>query len=498
MKGLSLSLYKSLIEHQGNTAFVCEGISYSYLQLIERITEIQNTFLQQNQLPDSIGIIANQDFDTYSVILAALLSGVTYIPIEPTHPDERNNHIIRSAKVEIIYCSVTSNLTHAFLEENKSRIIQIPSMVKISDDLRVIMGNNPAYILFTSGSTGIPKGVPISMKNLMAFAENVKRMYLKISQQSRFLQVFDLTFDLSVFSFLIPLLHGSSLYTLAKTPLRHTSAVQLIEEKEITHILTVPSFISYLKPYFKKIMLPSVQQWLFCGEALKTDLVSDWQKCVPCATLYNVYGPTEATIFCTSYVCQKTDIKEHLGVVSIGKPFEDTEFVLYNDTQPETGENLTAELLIGGAQLTTGYLNDNLKNKTAFLTIGSKVFYRSGDLCRQDYEGDYFFTGRNDTQVKINGFRVEISELEFQSRQIPGIDESVVIVSETKRNNQLQLNLVYTAQKLVEEEVIMNFLTGRVPPYMLPAKIMFVWSIPYNLNGKIDKLKLTELLEQSK
>jgi D-alanine--poly(phosphoribitol) ligase subunit 1 len=497
MESLQLNIYKSLFEHKENTAFVCEGNSYSYLQFIERITDIQNAYFNLPKVPTSIGIVANQDFDTYSAIIAALLSGITYIPIETTHPDERNNHIIRSANIEIIFSSDSTDFSSDFLKKNSHKIIEISLVKRYNRELRIISGNNPAYILFTSGSTGIPKGVPISHENLKTFSKNVKRMNLAISQQSKFLQVFDLTFDLSVFSFLIPLLHGASVYTLAKTPLRHTSAVQLIEEKEITHILTVPSFVSFLKPYFRKIKLPSVQQWLFCGEALKTDLVSAWQQCVPSATIYNVYGPTEATIFCTSYNCQDNNIKEYHGMVSIGKPFSDTEFILLNNSQTETGFNTTAELLIGGSQLTSGYLNDAERNKSAFVTLNSKVYYRSGDVCQCDENGDYFFIGRNDSQVKINGFRVEISELEYHSRLIPGILECVVLASENKKNNQLQLNLLYSSENQLTYEVITGFLSQRVPPYMLPSRILFVSNIPYNVNGKIDKIKLTELLEQS-
>jgi acyl-coenzyme A synthetase/AMP-(fatty) acid ligase len=169
--------------------------------------------------------------------------------------------------------------------------------------------------------------------------------------------------------------------------------------------------------------------------------------------------------------------------------------MLFNDNESEVDNAITGELLIGGAQLTTGYLNDAEKNKSAFLTIDAILYYHSGDLCRCDETGDYYFSGRNDSQVKINGYRVEISELEYHTRMIPGINESVVLVSENKKNNQLQLNLLYSSLSELAEDAINNFLSQRVPPYMLPSRIIHIDSIPYNLNGKIDKIKLKELLE---
>lgn len=492
MNSLSHSLYLSLLKHRDNIAFDFEGNRYSYLQLIKRATQLQSAFCQNDQIAGSIGIIANQDFDTYSAIIAALLSGITYVPIEPTHPDERNNQIIRISKVNAIFCSEYSSLSPEFQEINKPLFIDTNPENEAAENLKYLDTNFPAYILFTSGSTGIPKGVPISQQNLFAFTENVSGMLLDINENSRFLQVFELTFDLSVFSFLIPLLHGASVFTLPKTPFKQMAAVQLIQDNDITHVLTVPSFVGFLKPLFVKIKLPSVKNWLFCGEALKSDLVLVWQKCIPEANIYNVYGPTEATIFCTSYKCPVDSLKHYNGIVSIGKPFKDIGFGLFEGSLPVSAFDSAAELCISGSQLTTGYLADPDKNKTAFFSHEMQAYYRSGDLCRMDIDGDYFFTGRNDTQVKINGYRVEISELEYHASKFPGVDESVVIVTENEKSDHHIMNLVYTANDEKDKDEFLAFLAAKIPSYMLPAEIFFIESIPHNLNGKIDKRALAE------
>ncbi|MDO9253948.1 MAG: AMP-binding protein, partial [Bacteroidales bacterium] len=411
MTSLSQSLYKSIQTYSNNIAFNIDGENYTYFHLTQSVARIQSLLLQKNTGLNSIGIIANQDFETYSTILASLLSGITYIPIEPTHPDERNNHIIRLSKVNSIFCSDFSGLSDEFSATNKHLFFQVEKGEKDITELKVIQTKSPAYVLFTSGSTGVPKGVPISMNNLMAFVDNVEGMTLDINEQSRFLQVFELTFDLSVFSYLVPLIHGASVFIPPKTPFKQMAAMQLVEEQSITHVLSVPSFAGYLKPFFRKIKLPSIKHWLFCGEALKSDLVKEWQKCLPKASIYNVYGPTEATIFCTSYMCHQNTFKEYHGIACFGKPFKDTEFELFEGNLPVNELETNAELCISGTQLTTGYLDDPIKNETAFFPFKKQTYYRTGDLCHKDNEGDYFFSGRNDTQVKINGYRVEISEL---------------------------------------------------------------------------------------
>jgi len=495
MASLSQILYNSFQKFPDNVAFNIDGNSYTYSQLTQRVAVIQTVLFRNRNSTNAIGIIANQDFETYSTILAALLSGITYVPIEPTHPDERNNHIVRLAEVNMIFCSDVSSISEGFLELTKSRLFQLETGEKVVAELKVIQTDNPAYVLFTSGSTGVPKGVPISKQNLLAFANNVDDMNLNISQKSRFLQVFELTFDLSVFSYLVPLLYGASVFILPKSPFKQMASIQLIEEQKITHVLTVPSFAGYLKPFFAKIKLPSVTHWMFCGEALKAELVAKWQKCIPNASIYNVYGPTEATIFCTSYKCIPDKFKEYHGIVCIGKPFKDILFGLFEGNSPINELETNAELCISGSQLTTGYLDDPEKNKMAFFSYNQQVYYRSGDVCRLDKEEDYFFSGRNDTQVKINGYRVEISELEYHAGDFPGIIETIVIVTTNDKNDQQILNLVYTASAELNTDEIVEFLSKKIPSYMLPEHVYHVKSIPYNLNGKIDKRALAEQIE---
>lgn len=491
------SLYLSLLNNSHSTAFSFNGVNFTYQQLAQRIACIQSTFLKPGNNFESIGIISNQDFDTYSTLIAALISGITYVPIEASHPDERNNHIIRISKVEAIFCSDTSVLNDGFYETHKLKFVQLDTGMAETESLQLIEKENPAYILFTSGTTGIPKGVPISFRNLQAFIENVDAMQLGINAKSRFLQVFDLTFDLSVFSYLVPLLNGASVFNTPNDTFKNVASVQFIQEHEITHLLSVPSFVNFLKPYYSRIKLPSIKHWLFCGEALKSDMVIAWMNCLPNASLYNVYGPTEATIFCTSYKCPVENIKEYHGMVSIGKPFNGTTLQLFENEIPVIQFDTTAELTISGAQLSSGYFEDDEKSKSVFFTFENQINYKTGDLCLVDSDGDFYFAGRNDSQVKINGYRIEISELEFHARNISEIDEAVVIVSTNEKSDQQLLNLIYSSKTEKLESEIKSELSTKLPPYMLPGKVFYIKNIPYNLNGKIDKKALSEQIKNN-
>lgn len=492
---LQLALLNSIKQHAVRPAFFFENTYFSYQQLIERISRLQIFFLKREHDLKSLGIIANNDFDTYAAIITCLLSGITYIPIEPTHPDERNNHIVDLSLTDAIYCSDMTALSKNFIERNHLKFLLESDQANKEQDAFIVRSNMPAYVLFTSGTTGTPKGVPITVDNLEAFAENIGIMGLKITNEDRFLQVFDLTFDLSVFSYLIPLLHGACIYTLPKVPFKYMLAVQLIQDKAITHVITVPSFISYIEPYFKEINLPMVKYWLFCGEALKTRQVESWQKCLPNTEIFNVYGPTEATIFCSYYLCKVNAIKDHNGVVCIGKPFDGTSFALFNEDSCITGTGYIGELCLTGRQLTPGYLNNEINNKQAFFEYNGLAYYKTGDLCSVDSDYDYFFEGRNDSQIKINGYRIELGEIENVALKIKGINEAVAIVINESDSDQIILFLVGRVKS--GEKSIKDYLKKRIPDYMLPRKFIFIKALPYNLNGKVDKNSLKRIYQKT-
>jgi non-ribosomal peptide synthetase component F len=318
----------------------------------------------------------------------------------------------------------------------------------------------------------------------------------KIDENDRFLQMFDLTFDLSVMSYLIPLTIGACVYTVPSGDIKFNATYMILEDYEITVALMVPSILSFLHNYFDEISMPKMKYSLFCGEALYTDLTKGWANCVPNALIQNVYGPTEATIFCLTYDWQRNSTnKDHNGILCIGKPMKDMLAIVVDEELKPVEANTPGELCLSGGQLTSGYIKNPEKNKEAFFHHSingmDHVFYRTGDICFIDSDGDFMFSGRLDNQVKIQGFRVELSEIEHHAREFLKSPNVVAVTSQNENDNTLIHLFVERTENTTE---LANYLKTQMPAYMIPTEIRSLDSFPLNVNGKVDRKAIKLLL----
>lgn len=494
-------LLNSINKNHDRPAFYINNQQISYDDFSNIVANIQQTILKSNSGNNVFGIITNDYIETYATIVALLLLGKCFVPIDPKHPNDRNFHIMAQAELSHIYCSDKSFLSDIFLSTQESKLIFTNNLTSSSRDLvhNKFKGEDLAYILFTSGTTGFPKGVPISYNNLTSFLNAFLSYGYDFNSSDRFLQIFDLTFDLSIFSYLFPLTIGACIYTIPKNEIRYSYAYTLLEDHRITCALTVPSFVNFLRPYFEEIDLPDVKYWLFCGEALQNDLIVDWQKCIPKGKILNVYGPTEATIFCTNYECfgSPDRAKDYNGIVCIGKPMPGVEVLIVDEDLKEVSKGTTGELCLSGRQTTKGYIKNPDRNKTTFFTIEqdgeTKTYYRTGDLCFMDQDGDLMFAGRLDSQVKIQGFRVELSEIENHARSLDFVSDAVAVAVSDSRANTL-IHLFITPFLENKKDEILQHLRNRIPEYMVPKDVHFMKVFPLNVNGKTDKKELSKLL----
>jgi len=477
-------------------AFCINNSYYSYAdtgKLINGIQKVIQKFDTQN-----IGVVVYDDFETYCSVLAVLFAGKTYVPIHPNNPPDRNNSIIEQAEISVVLTSgkespdsvITVTETLTIIETNgltaETHLLQEPYDSKEQN----------AYILFTSGSTGVPKGVPIRIKNLESFVNGFFALGYQIDENDRFLQMFDLTFDLSVMSYLIPLTVGACVYTVPSGDIKFTSAYTVLEDYEITVALMVPSILSFLRNYFDEISFPKMKYSLFCGEALYTEMTKGWANCVPNALVQNVYGPTEATIFCMTYDWKRNEAnKDHNGILCIGKPMKDMTAIIVDEQLHPVLPNTAGELCLSGGQLTSGYIKNPEKNKEAFFhhEVGGKdqIFYRTGDICFIDNEGDFMFSGRLDNQIKIQGFRVELSEIEHHAREFLKSVNVVAVASQNENDNTL-IHLFIDKTDRLEE--LTQYLKSRMPAYMIPSEIRCLENFPLNVNGKVDRKAIKLLL----
>jgi len=479
------------IETSGNEkSFYIKEEYFSYDDLARAVSKIRGAIQKECFITGNVGLITNDDLDTYASVFAVWLEGLAYVPISPLQPYEKNLEIASQAN---LCCTLDSSGTFALPSiktiHTKSLLFDIYSLEPSS-----VSDQTGAIVLFTSGSTGKPKGVSISRGNIQAFTDAFWNLGYEINYQDRVLQAFDLTFDLSVMSFLIPLLRGACVYTVPPVQVKYCLIADLLEKFRLTVALMVPSTIRYLQPFFKEMSLPYLRYCLFCGESLPLELTQEWSKCIPNSIIDNVYGPTEATIFCTQYRYNINGLnKSHNGVLSIGKSMKNCRLIIVDENRNEIKDGLTGELCISGGQLSSGYLNMPEKNRDVFFVDDLKErYYRTGDLCYKDPDGDIMFCGRLDTQVKVQGYRIELGEIEFHVREIVrGRNVVALCYQGIYGNNEIAL---FIEGNKVDRNSLMDQIRKRLSNYMIPNRIFFQEEFPLNSNGKTDKSALQKMI----
>ena len=476
-------------QYADNNAFHINNVFYSYRRFAETVSKIRDAVKNLKKEEVNIGLVANDDLETYAAIISLWLEGKCYVPVNPDTPRERNINVLKQADIAVIIDSSPEPLF--------SNLIVIKSRELIFKEIDLtakdVSGEALAYIFFTSGTTGIPKGVPVTRTNLAGFIKAFFALKIKIDATDKCLQMFELTFDLSVMSYLAPLLKGACVYTIPKDKIKFSYIAELLDEHHLTIALMVPSIIQYLRPYFSEIDCASMKHSLFCGEALPLDVTKEWANCIPRAKIMNVYGPTEDTIFCTTYTyLNSAENKTSNGLLSIGKAMEETYTIIINENNETVIPGEKGQLCLGGIQLTPGYWKNEEKNKEAFFYKDyngiSTRFYKTGDLCLTDADGDIMYLGRIDSQIKVQGFRVELSEIEFFAKgHLQKIN--TVAVAFTNKIGNTEIGMVIESDDFATKELL-DYLKIKMPVYMLPTQVKFIKTFPLNTNGKTDRNKL--------
>ena len=443
------------------------------------------------QKGDRVGIFTENNIYTYASLLGILSCGACYVPLDYNNPVARNIGIIADAGIKVLLYTDQEDKARELSVSPGTACRPLNNRVTPNPGTLAPVDQTPddlCYLLFTSGTTGKPKGVPIYHRNLAAFLDMMLESgRYDFNRHDRFLQMFELTFDLSVFSFLVPLAVGASFYPIPRKGIAYLEVADILETREITVALMVPSVINFLKPYFGEIHLPRMRYSLFCGEALYHEPLSSWAQCVPYAKIENLYGPTEATIFCLRYAWQRgaSPHPQGKGIVPIGRPMEGMDaFNINENSLDEEGE-----LCLSGAQVTLGYWNNPSKTAEVFgTTKDGKQFYRTGDLCKIDQAGNFLYLGRIDNQVKVEGHRIELEEIEFHTRVFCGDKQVIAVVYTSEAGFHFILLFIESDKEL--KKGLEEHLKKHLPGYMIPKEIITVSLFPLNSNGKIDRKAL--------
>jgi len=489
----------NLEKYSGRNAFYIGDRFYTFREFEEQIRKIYDLLCSGiSTRQNCIGIIAEDNLETYASVMAVWFSGNIFVPLNPGNPDSRNQEIIEQAGIKTILISRGS--IPEYIKSQEIPCLQTGSLpaTGISLPEPVVSGPELRYLLFTSGSTGVPKGVPISSVNLDSFIDSFISAGYQFSHKDRFMQIYDLSFDASVHCYTVPLSVGACVYTVPGNSIKYLYAYKLMKDQQLTFVKMPPSTLSYLQPYFKEIRLEQLRYCLLGGEALYHELVENWAPCVPNAIIQNVYGPTEATINCTifNWTSNLDPAKTFNGIITIGKTFGDTIAIVCDREDTEVPEGKQGELCLAGSQITQAYWNAPERDKLAFFMndIKGKTerFYRTGDLVIRDKDGDLIYCGRIDEQVQIQGYRVELSEIEIHARQFLA-DSNAVAVALQASDHTMHIHL-FVENCPDKIEGLKKHLFDRLPLYMLPASITNIDHFPKSTGGKIDKSALKNLI----
>ena len=484
-----LSLHSSVKRN----AFFIDGTYSSYVQFAQCISAIRKKIRDLQSDEQIFALAIHDDLDTYASIFALWMEGKAYVPLHPNQPLERNLNIIEQVGLSNVLDSADTSVF-----DNQSLNVMHTSQYEYTTDYldNWVETNDDAlaYILFTSGSTGVPKGVQITRGNVAAFMDSFWKTGINITEEDRCLQVFDLTFDVSVQSYLVALTRGACVYTVPYGQVKYLYAASLIQEQKITFGAMAPSMLTYLRPYFDEFDATSMRTTILTAEACPIDLMEDWYKCAKNTEIYDFYGPTEATIYCTYYKLTRGGNNLSLnGIISIGKPLANVQAIIIREDGSLVEGQEKGELCVAGDQVTPGYWNNAEKNEFSFFVRDGIRYYHTGDLCYWETTGDIMYSGRIDQQAKIQGFRVELGEIEHHAREFYNKEYRVVAIAFDNAQKLTEIALFIESAEQ-DAQALLTHLRSKMPHYMIPSRIIFEPSFPLNKSEKIDRNTLKNKL----
>lgn len=504
-------------KHPENIALWVDGVSYSYSELREKVRRIAEWLRPKTDAAvKRVCILSNRSVGSYLGILGTCWAGASYVPLNPTFPEKRLLKIITQAQPDalIVDKESLSLLTPEIIKAFPNRILLITgNTITIHGTLidgidRLPAGKNSvvpaevgptseAYLVFTSGTTGEPNGVAITAGNL-AFAIKTLLASYTFTPDDRFSQFFELSFDFSVMDLFVPWQVGASTHVVPAS--QKLGPGRFIMDQQLSVWTCVPSMISNMERMnmLRPGIFPSLRFSCFSGETLTTAAARTWQHATPNGIIVNLYGQTEAPIgSLVQTFGPDTPLTEETGSVALGKPLVDTCVAVVGRDGSFVPPGTIGELALAGPHVAAGYLNNPERTKEKFQVMthplyGSRTWYLSGDLARQDADSTFHFLGRTDNEIKISGHRIMLEEVELYLRENTG-HSTVAVVHMKDQLGVAETLIGFVVGDKIDEPEIKKAMLQDLPRPLVPRRIFAVNDMPLSKNGKVDRQELLRI-----
>ena len=485
-----------------NPAVVFEDRQLTYRELNQKANQLAHYLLSLRTKSDNsslitdnglVGICVERSLEMVIGLLGILKAGYAYVPLDPDYPGERLAFMIKDSGIRILITQFDLLARLPSIPDHELTIVNIQTVHTshypiVNLQLSIVNPDDLAYVMYTSGSTGAPKGVMVSHKPVVRLVKDTN--YIEITPHDRILQTGSLSFDASTFEIWSVLLNGAALHLVPIADLLNLSRLgRIIRDSQITIMWLTSSFFNQIVEENETVFC-KIKYLLVGGERLSVTHINRLRKVNKALNIINGYGPTENTTFTTTYKIDQifeTDIP-------IGTPVSNTRVYILDNNGGLSPIGFPGELCITGDGLAMGYLNHPSMTDEKFIPCPfepGKKMYRTADITRLLPDGNIEFLGRSDNQVKIRGFRIECGEIEQTILQLPFINEAVVIVRDSE-NMEKELVSYIVSDREVPASDIKIHLSYKLPHYMVPSQFIQLEKMPLTRNGKIDKRALPE------
>ncbi len=492
--------------------------SLTYAELATRSSKLARLLQEGGCEPgDRVCVLIPKSPMAIIAMHGIMKAGCVYVPIDTSSPAARVTHIISASDPRwLLATRPASELIDGIMPEDpaaRPRVgwleaeavhgqryqaeFDLGDVDACPTELKPLAADPgpAAHVLFTSGSTGIPKGVVIDHANVTAFVKwGVE--YFGMGPHDRVSGHSPFAFDLSTFDIYGALASGAELHLVPpELNLLPGKLVDFINDSELTQWFSVPSVLTFIASHdaVQQGDFPALERLIWCGEVFPTASLIHWMEKLPDVTFTNLYGPTEATI-ASSYHTLASTPADPAAAVPIGVPCTGEDLLVLGHDLSEMPLGEVGDLYISGVGLSPGYWRNTDATEAAFIESGGRRIYRTGDLATKDEAGLVYFRGRADTQIKSRGHRIELGEIETALATLPELRASAVVAvaSSGFEGTTICCAFVPMAEEDVSPRTIRTSLSKLVPPYMLPTKWLEFEHLPKNSNGKVDKNRLKE------